>query len=329
MRLGKYYKSSTDKQLESVVLQMNDSLRLQERTIKDAGESKSSKCSIALDAAFMEPYVFAESTNLWLGPPMAVEPKEFSKRGILSKSNTEKLTPIDSPDNLYTTDGKLLYADVLSLYSRGVARSKAYFERFHVNGAMNVTTRSRKEADLSKPKVTDEKMREEVELSACLDSSILKASKIYTVARIKQELALLNEELTAEDLDMVVVEGKKNKLCLALALVKAREALRSLEGNEVDWKKKVQQRAKDRYEGQQKNARDVIAEEAEHSFFSFEGTEARNSLDLGAKKIKFILGDDRGNDEEDVESALLRRESTWDRAKIDLMKHLLGLLELE
>ena len=62
---------------------------------------KSKKCQIKLDNAFIEPYLFCESANIWLGKPVAVKPKPFCGR-VSEEGEENELQPIDTSTFLHS-----------------------------------------------------------------------------------------------------------------------------------------------------------------------------------------------------------------------------------
>ena len=204
-RLGKIFKDSTPTQLTSILLQMEKSKQLQDNNPPDPTK-KSKKACIKLDNAFLEPYVWCESSNLWLGKPMTVAAKPYFKRTNSARPQLQQ--PLGSPKHLYATDnGKQLMKDVLSTISRGYERAEHYFNKFHVNGNVTETSRPHKETNLKQVMVNDAAMKIELDLAVSLDKTELQKSRVYTVERIKQELSYLNALL--DNLNLGVVNPEK------------------------------------------------------------------------------------------------------------------------
>jgi len=230
-----------------------------------------------------------------------------------------------SPTKLYSTDGQELYADVLSMYQRGKERSSQYFQKFHVKGDLTETKRSRIASNLQKPKVTNTVLLEEMELVLCMDPVKLQKSRIYTTERVAQELALLNQELYDLDIEMAVPEGKL-KSDLIRSLIEARRVLKRNASDYETYEEEVVARVKERYEGQLEDAREIISKEIKDPFFTFEGTESRESNSLGKKLITFTFeeisedyGEDYGEDE------LVQMRAEWDDNTDSLMQEYLDL----
>jgi len=293
IRLGKYYKESTDGALTRIVTQMQDSLQKQGRS-KVSESAPSKKSAIKIDASLLEVYVWCESANLWRGRPMSVKAKPYKKRLMRRLDDKEQLEALPSPKQLYTTTGAPLYGDVLSVISRGLSKAEQYFQVHHVDGELTKKSRSRKESNLQLPKIDTEGLKIEIELAICLKEDVIQKSRVYTALRVDQELALINEELNDLDLDSFIPEGK-SKLDHVRALIQARKKLKGLDIE--NWEEKTVFKITHRYEGVQTSALDTISAELDgNSFFTFAGTASSTNAEIGGKAITFTFSGDEDND---------------------------------
>lgn len=276
--LGKFFNSSTYSQLIDILLEMNDNKTSQGRNRKDSSSTVSRKTRIEIDACFLESYVFSVDSNLWIGTPKEVPAKPFYKR-VDKEGKMRELKNLGPPKKIYSTDDKEeLLNDVLASISTGRNRGKEYYSKYHMNGDVNCTTRSQKDCNLKKVSVNTDRIKEEIALSVCLNEEVLVKSKLYTVARIRQELSLLEEELQENDLPIVRPEGNK-KLYLVQALIKGRKILKA--EAKWDWEETTKAKIESRLENINKSAIDIITEELKDKFFHLSGA----NKDLARQKL--------------------------------------------
>lgn len=177
--------------------------------------------------------------------------------------------------------------------TRGHTKSENYFNLFHVEGDLSETKRGRKQSDLQKPKIDSKGLITEIELALCFDFEVLQKSRVYVAARVKQELDLANEELYDNGLESILPENKGKKAHV-VALIEARKVLRRLDLE--NWDEKVKVRIKERYEGSQDSAIDIIqAEINSQPFLTFEGTKAKTDDTIG-KQITTLSFEDNAMD---------------------------------
>jgi len=251
--------------------------------------SSTRKSDIKLDMTFLESYVFCESAHIWRGKAQTVAAKPYKDR---IKSGEEVAIPISPPTHFYSTTGRVLYADVLCLVSRGRARCKQYFELYHIEGDIKKTKRSRKMSDLSMVQITDDALIKELEygISTNVGQLAAKAKNIYNIERLQQELALLNDELEEKNLDVIVPEKKKGRISKegwATALVQARKEMKKLAIDQgEDWEAKERMRVISRFEGTRNKPLEIIEMELADSFFHFADTDAKKS-EMATEKICF------------------------------------------
>jgi len=224
-RLGKFFKESTPGALTRMVLQMGESNKLQDRE-KGVKSTPSRKSTIKLDNSFLEPYVWCEAAKLWLGKPQRVQARPYYKRA--SGEHGEEVTaPHGSTKQLYSTDkGETLYADVMRTVSRGEKTSEEYWDKYHRYGNVSDPKRSKKVVNISQVQITDKMLEKEIKFGLSLKiDEIVKDKVIYTIPRVRQELALLNSRLLDLDLDEILPQGK-NKQSLVEALIAARKVFK-------------------------------------------------------------------------------------------------------
>ena len=302
-RLGKFFKESTTSQLTDVVLQMHKSKQYQNDHASapaEANKESRTRSTIKLDNSFLEAYVWCEASNLWLGKPMSVPSKAYHRR-----KDDENLSKIPSPRHLYSTDNveHPLSNGILSSISRGLQRSEAYFERFHLHGNPRETTRPK--SNLKQVTINQEEVKEsELEHAVCLDHKKLYKSKLYTVERIKKELEVLDSFLEMAELPTTNPSGQwyKNKKELVEALVNGRVQLK--EKFASTWEEIAKKSVIQRLQGPNasQSAFEIIEKEIEENsfFFHFNGTQSLESYDEDYIYFPFKSGinnqDDEGKD---------------------------------
>ena len=278
--LGKFFTDYTPAKLENFLLQLKDLKNLRGRD-KQITTQPSKKAVIKLDSTFFEALVFCESANIWRGCPQAVQGKPYCER--LGRDGVEATKDIGPPTQFYSTTGKVLYADVLSLVSRGFSRTKQYYERYFVLGDLEVTTRSQKDSDLKMVNITDDLLLKEIEfgLSFSVEQLSSKKGNIYNIARIEQELALLNDHLVDHGHEVIKpekVKGRVSKFSWAAALVDARKEAKKLAVENVqDWEALQKESIIARFEGAKAKPLEIIEEELRNSFFNFASTAVKRS----------------------------------------------------
>jgi len=274
--LGKFYRHSTTSQLQSLLLQMNE-IKEAKGITPDLHTKPSARRMIKLDAAFLEPYVFCYSARAWRGTPQAVAAKPFKKRS--DADGNDMTSDFAKEKSFYSMDGKdELYSDILSMVSRGKERTKAYFTEFHIEGEIEVAARSQKQTTLSKPRVTDEGLKEEIKLALSLNfEEIYSNRNIYNSSRVITELNRINEVLHDSGLEEIWPEARKpNKTDNVKALIAARECVKEfMTDNRYDWQADTTTDATRRYEGSQQDPTEIVKEELKDPFFTFDGTQAK------------------------------------------------------
>lgn len=289
-RLGKYFKDSTPQQLTNVVLQMHEFKKMKEENSNET--VKSARSGISLDSAFMETYVWCESSNLWLGEPKPVSAKPFNKR---QEQDKNILPSIGSPNNLYPTNGgDKLMNEILSTISRGISRCKNYYNNYHVDGDVSETTRPHGKSDLKQVAINSALMREELDHAVSLSRDKLQKSRLYTVERIKQEIQILNSYFEVLEIPLISMKksGKKKVYYIDL-LIEARKELKKHESKiSRDWEETARESILQRLNGASDSVQPacVIIENElnEHDFF-FDFTSSQELDAVRGRQIKVSL----------------------------------------
>ena len=289
-RVGKFFNDALPAKLNSIVLEMENIKKWNDVNGEvDGAAQKSKKCEIKLDNAFIEPYLFCELANIWLGKPMAVQPKPFFDR-VNCQGEETGLELLGSSENLYSPSGTKIFKDVLFTISQGFERSKNYFEKFHVYGDLNEASRPHKLTDLKQVMVNDNTMKVELMLAVSLDADELKTSRVYTVERLKEEIQLLNKRLSDLGMNKLLAPSRGKKEIYARLLVDGRKKIKELDP--MNWEDQEKQKMRARLEGADKSATEIIRNELDHTFFTFAGS---NSLchQIGKEKINIDLNPNR------------------------------------
>mmetsp|Transcript_18200 Transcript_18200/g.27004 ORF Transcript_18200/g.27004 Transcript_18200/m.27004 type:complete len:274 (+) Transcript_18200:617-1438(+) len=254
---------STTDQLRRLLMQMHEVKDLKNtssgsNTIMSLGR----KCRIKIDRAFLEPYMFCISSNLWCGTPMSIVNKPYKSR-IDANGEENGRVPFEDPTMLHNTSGEVLYADILSLHSRGLQRAKEYYEKWHRTGDVAQASRPTSQVNLKMVKIDNKQLEKEYEMCVCLDETkINKDRQLYTSSRVLAELNLLLEELDDKELEWPDLPRNWNNVSKKVpvaALVTARKTLRL--NDPINWETATKEVFKSRYEGQCTDPSEIVRDE--------------------------------------------------------------------
>lgn len=281
---GKYYDKSTEKKQKYVFLTLNEIRDKKGLSQVNNNEAKKSKRDyVKIDRPFFESYAYCEDINLWLGKPMCVPTKPYAKR-----KDTEIHELVGCSKVLYALGEKnnKLFKDVLSTVSRGLSRSKHYFEKFHVYGNLTDTKRPVAERDLQQVQVTDAKLKLELDWIVCLDSIKMEkeAKSLYTIARIQQELSLMNDTLMDLELEPITSpRGTKKRIYWINLLMEARTRFKL--AKPLEWEHILKANIAQRFISSQDSASDIAKRELQNSFFTFKDSHALSTI--GREEVNF------------------------------------------
>lgn len=288
--LGKYFKKSTTNQLEKLLLSMKE-LKDMKNVPKPATTSIGRKSKVKMDKAFLEPYCFYTSANVWLGEPKKVQMRPYASRvkngkEVRESMQMEDLDTDENEGNFFAADGQVLFCDVLSIVSRGVKRASEYFKKFHVDG--EIRNASRAGAEIANVSNTNKNFEKELEMCICVDEEKMKKDrKIYTKARVCIELNSIIEELSDMNLPIPKYDKKaKNKGEFVAALVSGRKEMKAAV---ADWEEQQKARVASKYEAMSGDPFTIIKDEIQHPFFCW----TENVRNIARDKIyTFSLGED-------------------------------------
>ena len=290
--LGKYFKKSTTNQLEKLLLSMKE-LKDLKNVPKSDTKTIGRKSKVKMDKAFLEPYCFYTSANVWLGEPKKVPMKPYASRvnsnGEETRESFQSMQAEDTHENegiFYAADGQVLFCDVLSIVSRGVKRASEYFKKFHVDG--EIRNASRAGAKIANVSNTNKNFEKELEMCICVDEEKMKKDrKIYTKARVLIELNSIIEELSDMNLPIPKYDKKaKNKGEFVAALVSGRKEMKAAV---ADWEEQQKARVASKYEAMSGDPFTIIKDEIQHPFFCWTENVREIAKDI---KYKFSLGED-------------------------------------
>jgi len=252
---------------------------------------------------------------------MSIVNKPYKSR-INANGEENGRVPFEDPTMLHNTSGEVLYADILSLHSRGLQRAKEYYEKWHRTGDVAQASRPTSQVNLKMVKIDNKQLEKEYEMCVCLDETkINKDRQLYTSSRVLAELNLLLEELDDKELERPDLPRNWNnvsKKVLVAALVTARKTLRL--NDPINWETATKEVFKSRYEGQCTDPSEIVRDELKHSFYTFKDTRFKSS-EIAMQNFRFILN----NREGDANVSRVALEYTRDDEWVGLMTDLIAL----
>ena len=118
----------------------------------------------------------------------------------------------------------------------------------------------------------------EMSLALSVDEQIIcKNTRVYNTSRVLSELHRLNQQLDDCDLEESwPSENRPTKKKLLEALVVGRKRLIAYKQSKgEEWKAEVEAEVTSRYEGSIGDPHDIVKQELEYTFFTFDGTAAK------------------------------------------------------
>ncbi|GFH54062.1 hypothetical protein CTEN210_10538 [Chaetoceros tenuissimus] len=258
--LGKYFKGNTVQKLKDTLMEMHDSKRLKDKSKSNTKISMSigRKSMVKLDKAFLEPYLWCRSSNIWMGSIMRLRRRPYKNRVSNDDQEEERVVLTQAAEGedeesevktFVNPEGEPLYPDVLNLLSQGFKRSKEYFQKHFIDGSLNETRRSTKDTRA----VTGDR-------------------KLYTREKCLYELNLLIEELDDKGLDIptlcTTLKKRPKKIEVVRALIAARKELKKQ--NPMNWEDETKENFRERYESQKGKPLEIIEDEIGDAFFTFD-----------------------------------------------------------
>ena len=139
--------------------------------------------------------------------------------------------------------------------------------------------------------IRDDALIKELEYGISINVGQLTAAKANNIIQwLQQELALLNDELEDNNLDVIVPEKKKGRISKegwAAVLVQARKDMKKLTIDKgEDWEAKERMWGISRFEGTWNKPLEIIEKKLGDSFFHFADTDAKKS-EKAMEKIYF------------------------------------------
>jgi hypothetical protein len=213
-----------------------------EKNIEDTERGRQEE---KLEKVSMESMTYSHDCNLWgPGPPRYVPSMPWAMRQNENPDDWE--LAYQTLENLRDPTGKnAVNPELLFNLSKGMERSRQYFEVFCENGVRTDTTRTEVEVSLAKidgdgkRAVTERQDKEDRWVST--DSKLLSKKQVFKTTELTNELKDLNTMLKEHNGNTPAVvagtnpKGNKTKPFLVAAVIKARKRLIS---HDSDWASK-------------------------------------------------------------------------------------------